>query len=248
MDSATSSGQSELTPAQRMLQAHHPDEAHQPTIEEVVDQDDIEHPAPSKAPLTNGQGMSAKAFGKQKAQDSPLRDMTNKPRPSAPTLDTQSEEAFPSLGAAKTKAPTSAAWGNKPASIARTNGTQGAARSNGALNSSASSGNSTPAMAYGSRGTTTPISLPGRYTEDMKMRTDQLRTDLRRPLAVLLQDLNKKSKAKVELSRAAGFVTFRAQGPNSEAVRELLRDVAAQVGEKVCLEYNVQSRILINHI
>lgn len=239
MATSSSSVQDELTPAQRMMQQHQATEAHQPMIEEVVDEEDIAHPPPSshqteavadsEPPIANGAAMSEKALGKQKAE-------TATPKASSSRLDTQSEEAFPSLGPSKAKAPSTTTWGSKPAFANKTNGSN-TARSNGA---SAGGASTTPSYApnrasnaYAPRGPAQGLSLPGRHTEDMRMRSDQLRQDLRRPIADLLRDINKRSKATVEMRRADGFVTFRGTGPNVDTVRQVLKEVAVQIGEKV---------------
>lgn len=218
------------------MQQREADEAHQPTVEEVVDQEDVEHPPPSQAhapaaeeqeaPVPNGTTMSAKAQGKQREQPAPVPAQSGTPSAATARLDTQSEEAFPSLGPSKAKAPASTAWGSRPSFANRPQGPNGAATSGGASTQGA-----TP-----SRGTAQQISLPGRYQEDMRMRTDQLRQDLRRPLADTLKDINKKSKAKVEMARANGFVTFRGSGPNQESVHQVLKEVAVQLGERVSIQ------------
>src|ERR1051325_9986166 len=96
---STAEASSKDSPAARLAEQH---AAHHVTVEDVVDQDDIEHPPPphdsaTPPPAANGTNgvMSAKAAGKQKEKPG--------------VLDTQDEEAFPSLGAptksAATKAP-----------------------------------------------------------------------------------------------------------------------------------------------
>jgi len=67
------------------------------------------------------------------------------------------------------------------------------------------------------------------------MPSDQLRTDLKRPIADLLKDINRKSKAKVDMRRGNGTLIFQGQGPSIDSVHEILREVAAQLGQKVSI-------------
>lgn len=237
---ASNSVEDGLTPAQKLMQQHEAAETHHPSVEEVVDEEDIAHPPPSQVhppaaeasdtPLANGSTMSAKAMGKQREQPASAPTQNGSKSSASARLDTQSEEAFPSLGPSKAKAPASTAWGSKPNFAIRTGVPNGAATSGGS--SSVSTPGVTPSRTP-IPGAAQHLSLPGRYQEDMRMRTDQLRQDLRRPITDLLKDINKKSKAKVEMSRANGFVTFRGSGPNQETVHQVLKEVAIQLGEKV---------------
>src|ERR1700753_2114680 len=79
------------------------DASHRPTIEDVVDEEDIAHPPPSAhLPVQNANDnatsgaepvLSEEAAGKKHAVDEPAADA---PKP-APKLDVTSEEAFPPL-------------------------------------------------------------------------------------------------------------------------------------------------------
>lgn len=229
-----SSSQNGLTPAQRLQQAHEATDAHQPTIEDVQDEEDIAHPTAStgvpkpvadpEISMINGGAMSAKAMGKQRAPDGTVSGASQQVKNMTPAvaLDTTSDEAFPALGPARA-APMASTWGSRPAA-AHTNGV---------------SSNATPAYSparvpasMGQR-PTHGVSIPGRYNEDMRMPSDQMRSDLRRPIADLLKDINRKSKANVEMKRSAGHIIFQGSGPNVETVHEILREVAAQIGQKV---------------
>ena len=107
------STQETLSPAQQLM-AKHAEESHKPTVEEVVDEEDIAHPPPSstvhhsetEAPL------SEKAAGKQKAQDTPETNAPSKPKANAPP-NIQSEEAFPALGAARHVQVARAIWSSR---------------------------------------------------------------------------------------------------------------------------------------
>jgi hypothetical protein len=241
MDSTAEAGSSAsngLTPAQRLQQEHAAAEAHHVTVEDVPDEEDLAHPVSAPKPtadptisMINGGAVSAKVMGKQRATDGTVTDVpaseTKGRIPAA--LDTASEEAFPSLGPAKA-VPMASTWGSRPA----------AARANGAATGGASSGAPTP-MSMPNRSSnpmaqrpSQGVSIPGRYTEDMRMPSDQLRTDLKRPIGDLLKDINRKYKAKVDMKRGNGVLIFSGQGPNVDAVHEILREVAAQFGQKVC--------------
>lgn len=242
--------------AEQMQPKHDATEVHGPTIEDVVDEEDIIHPPPSSAansrsPDTSGmpvlvpadEPLSEKAMGKQKAQE----------QPSAPTpqpenvvkLDTKSEELFPALGSGpkpRTPAQVSPAWGSKkPASVANSvpNGVNG----HGPL----SSGSATPAsgiltpsstnksISVQDRPTIPYMSMPGRHTERVQFAPSQLlpRKEMKKPLQDVLRDINKKSKATVEMKPGPGGVTyFEGKGP-VDAVRQALKDVAKEVGSKV---------------
>lgn len=96
------------TPAQLLAEQHGQQEHHEhhnPTVEEVPDEDDIQHPPPAvnhpqhtASQGTNGV-MSEKAAGKQKASDKPA------------VVDTQDEEQFPSLGATTKPSTQTPGWG-----------------------------------------------------------------------------------------------------------------------------------------
>lgn len=252
--SASSSASDALTPAQKLMEKHAADEAHRPTVEDVVDEEDIAHPPPSASiqssrpdsaassipPTTMGE----KAAGKQKVQDrenSPVK----KSNANAP-LNTQSEESFPALGPAK-RAPVSvpSPWGRKPASVT-TNGVNGAA--NGLASSNASSRASTPASgmdipysyapsaAGAHRGSNLQtLSLPGKYTERIQFAPSQLlpRHQLKKPMNDVLRDINRRSKAKVEYkSGPGGNIVFEGTG-SVDAVRQALKEVANELGSKV---------------
>ena len=85
------------------------------------------------------------------------------------------------------------------------------------------------------------MSLPGRHTEDMKLFSHQLKTksQLKKPIPEVLRDINKKSKAKIEMRSMGDAVIFHGQGPNNESVRRALREIAAEVGAKVSLSFAV---------
>ncbi|KAL1388390.1 hypothetical protein HDK64DRAFT_269607 [Phyllosticta capitalensis] len=232
---ASTNGAPALTPAQ-ILEAKHEQHAHNPTVEEVPDEEDLKHASSTLASDSNGASPapeSDKAAGKQKAQDSePIKKSKTQP------LNIASEEMFPGLGAPKAHAPAavSSAWGRKPASV-NANGVNGFAASNG--NSRAS----TPASGIATPNSSTPtlraagpqiMNLPGRHVESITMLPHQMipRQQMKRPLPDLIKDLNRRSKARIEFKTGAGGnYVFQGSGP-AEAVREALREVAKEIGSK----------------
>ena len=245
--------------AERLLQKHVTSNGHGPSIEEAVDEEDILHPPPSTSlevdmppapilvPAT--EPMSEKAMGKQKApqQPSPVEIPPREGTPSGP--DTKSEELFPALGGGpKPRVPGPApAWGaKKPASIA--NGTTNGINGHAQLSSPASSRPSTPASGIltptstnaklSNRGSAPQyMSMPGRHTERLTFAPSQLlpRKDLKKPVLDILRDINKRSKATVEMKPGSGGeLVFEGKGP-VDAVRQALKDVAKEVGSKVSL-------------
>src|ERR1700712_2275216 len=96
--------------AEKLLAKHAADEAHKVQIEDVVDEEDIAHPAPSAALKSSETTMSDIAKGKKKVDDA-----APAPKPKGPAFDVASEEAFPALGGpAPRPAATSQMWGKKP--------------------------------------------------------------------------------------------------------------------------------------
>jgi hypothetical protein len=224
----------QLSAAQRLLQKH---AAHNVTVEDVPDEADSKHPvpplsssvleAPEDAPSPGWvPPMSTKAAGKRKEESS-----------SKPLLDTQSEELFPGLGTtSKPRQPTTTTptWGAKTY-VSSTNGTNGFSTNGTAT---PKSGVSTPTSAVNqaaSRGAPRKIEIPGQVQERIFLEKTQMlpRPQLKKPLADILKDINRKSKkVNVTLQTGENGTTFYATGP-SEAAVQALRDVVTQVGAKV---------------
>lgn len=213
------------------------DTTHRPTVEEVLDEEDIIHPPPSahlasSAANDGTQGLSEKAAGKQPASDEPGEAAEPAPKP-APKLDVTSEEAFPSLGAPK-KAATG--WPGRPTG-APVNGING--RVNGTAASNLSSRSSTPAS-----GMRTPassaragpgVNLPGRHSDSIQFTPAELipPNQLKSSYPQIIQDINRRSRAKVEMKEGMGnTIKFVGTGP-PDAVRDALREVASKLGSKV---------------
>jgi hypothetical protein len=255
---ATTNGQSTanggISIAERLAQRH--DEGHQPAVEEVVDESDLQHPEQPKsssileskddAPVpTWAPTPSSKAAGKQKAQDSGATE------PAKKSLDTQSHELFPELGGAPKgqAAPAVApAWAAKKAAVASPSPVNG--KTNGLPPSAAPSRDSAPAS-----GTATPtakitpvtlratpgLATPGRHQEHIDMAPTHLlpRKELKKPIPDVVKEINKKSKANVTMHTIeGGTLRFNASGP-VDATRQALNDIAKQIGSKVSENYPV---------
>jgi len=248
---STNSGNSDLTAAQKLMQKH-ADEAHQASIEEVPDEEDLKHgEVPKSASIleptddegasapTWAQPVSAKSAGKQKVRD--LSSQANNP-----PLDTQSHELFPELGGApkSQNGPTvSSIWGGKKPMTVIPTGTNGKANgltpTNGSSRASTpTSGAATPTSTVNSatpKGPPNMMAIPGRHTERIQLAPSQLlpRTQMKKPLADVLKEVNKRSKANITMTTGQGGAHwFTAIGP-IDACRQALKDLVEQIGSKV---------------
>lgn len=251
----------DLTPAQKLQEKHNADAAHHPTVEDVPDEEDLAHPPPSmqtahapspiQQPGLATEPMSAKAAGKQKAnEDADSVRKVEKP-PAQSTLNMKSEEAFPALGAGpKIKAPTAtaSAWGaQRPVSVgnAFSNGANGRGPLSSSTTSSrastpATSGMLTPVSTNAtarpqSRGMPQNLSLPGKHSEKIEFAPSELRSKasgLKKPIKDIVQGINKRSKATVTMRPGPdNGLIFESTGP-FEATRQALRDLAKEIGSK----------------
>lgn len=241
-----------MTPAQRLMEKHSA-ERHPVTVEDAVDEDDVAHPRPSMGKTV----FDAEADAPMRISDDATeakKDQSDTSAVDAHTanavpFNTRSEELFPALGSPKprvsTAAAASTAWGKKPVPADGVNGPVNKT----SFSSDPSSRASTPASATCS--TTSPkatraapsreappslMALPGRHTERIQFVPSQLtpRSQLKKPVLDVLRDINKRSKAKVEMRPGqGGAVVFEGQGP-VDAVRQALKEVASQLGSKVC--------------
>ena len=254
-ESSTASG---MTAAEKLRQRHEADAAHHAMVEDAVDEEDIAHPPPSihlpsgKASMAEAaaEGKSEIALGKQKAYgDTSVPPMETKSNGMA-SINTESEESFPALGSRpKTSAANEAPlpWGAKKHSSSLRFGLIGT-NSHANTPSMASSRSPTPnsrphtppstnaSITPSSRGMSFPqqMALPGRHSERIQLAPSQLlpRSQLRKPLQEILRDLNKKSKAKVEMKTGpSGNVVFEGKGP-IDATRQALKNLAKEVGSK----------------
>lgn len=220
-----SSSEETMSAAERLQQKHEA-ESHKVTMEEVPDED---------APPPAVPESTSKSAGKQPVRDAPS---------SKPALDTQSEELFPALGAPKAAAAAAPSmWSKKPAAVGKAaNGVSGAPVNGTAGGADASSRTSTPvsgivtpsSTAASQRGPTPQMTLPGRYSESIQLHPSMMtpRNQLKKPVADILRDINKRSKANVEMKPGqSGNVVFTGTGP-VDAVRVALKEVATQLCSK----------------
>ncbi len=231
------------TNAHLLKEKHEAAEAHHPTVEDDIDEEDIQHPPP--AALTphsaNSGGISEEAAGKQR-EDAPSKKAT--------VLDTNSEELFPSLGGGpKARAAPAAApaWGAKkstPASRPAANGVPNGLSSVQLASSPLSSRAFTPpsgvltpsssnAMnnAQSSRKGHMQMAMPGKYTDSITLVPAQM--DKSKPIQPYLDKLNKKSRATVtrHAARDGSSIVFEGSGPKkdvSEALRTIARELCAK--------------------
>lgn len=255
-DASASNGDG-LTAAERLMRQHEQEEAaakHHASVEDVPDEEALLHPAPSglkSLPISTNPSrvatpsseatMSAKAAGKQPAREQPPA-----ADPPKPAFDPKSEDAFPALGGPKA-APAAAAptpWSRKPAAVGKAaNGIPNGLANGNMASSKLSSGASTPlsgivtpsSTAPSQRGPTPQMALPGRYSEQIQLHPSMMtpRNQLKKPVMDILRDINKRSKANVEMKAGpGGIVVFEGTGP-VDAVRVALKEVATQLCSKV---------------
>lgn len=262
-ESVTANGSAELTPAQKLMEKHGADEVHKVTIEDVVDEEDIAHPPPSMqassrpstastpAPqASEKQPLSEVAAGKQPAQESPAPTPAAAAAAAAPStrpahsLEINSQDAFPSLGAPK-PSPASAfagSWGKKPAAVTRPNGVNGTSNGQTAgSNVSSRTGTPAPGVMTPAKPATVGVQLPGRYTEQVFMQPEMLvkNADLKKPRKAIINDLNKRSKARVNMLESANGITLEGVGSNPDVVRKALKEAASQIGSKQTIKIPV---------
>ncbi|KAL6249693.1 hypothetical protein RBB50_003548 [Rhinocladiella similis] len=231
------------TPAQLMQEKHEAAETHHVTVEDVPDEDDVQHPPPphvhakeeqqADVPTTNGINK-----GKQKATEAPSQKPT--------VLDTQSDEAFPALGAAsKTAAPPPRVW------VANTSTKAPPVNGSPALGSRPpSSGGPTPTR---TPGVITPVNapaggrggvqMPGRYRDAFEIDN----TDLNKNKSVkkVLDDVNRKYNV-VVTPRQTNFATrteFTAEGPNQRTVTEALMQVSKELTLEKAVKLEIPSSV-----
>ncbi|KAE8147390.1 hypothetical protein BDV25DRAFT_160484 [Aspergillus avenaceus] len=199
-----------------MLEEQHArDEEHKPTVEDVVDEEDLKHPPPSLV-------QEPKADAQPQSTEAPTAPVPKAAPKKAPAFDVQSEELFPALGSGpKPKAPAASAWGARGPSAA-------AAVANGAAG-----GSPAASRGFGSEGPRI-MSLPGKHMEQLRLAPSQMlpRGQLKKPLRDILRDISKRSKANVDMRGGpGGSIIFEGKG-SVDAVRQALKEVAQQVGSK----------------
>ncbi|KAK1994423.1 KH domain-containing protein [Colletotrichum falcatum] len=205
----TVSNGAEPSAAQKLLQTH---VDHHPTVEDVPDED---LPLKSGDSATWADPMSTKAAGKQKETFAP-----------GEKFDPQSHDLFPELGAGGPKSKTNAApiWGAKSNVSTPANGLS---RSSTPASGAATPKNGPPSM-----------SIPGRNVETVVLEPQFIlpRGQLKRPIADIMKDINRKSRANISLSTATnGRLKFDATGPQDVA-QQALKDLIQQIGTKTTIK------------
>lgn len=82
------------------------------------------------------------------------------------------------------------------------------------------------------------MSLPGKHMEQLRLAPSQMmpRAQLKKPLKDILRDISRRSKATVDMRGGpGGSIIFEGKG-SVESVRQALKEVAQQVGSKVCYD------------
>lgn len=202
-----SAAENSKTPAQLLAEQH---ALHHATVEDTDDEDDIEHPAPSHSEpaaeaATNGTNgtMSAKAAGKQKEKPT--------------VLDTQDEEAFPTLGTATKTSAKAPGWGVK-----------------GSLKTPAtpplSSGASTPSLRpAGPQTGLGAVNLPGTNRDHFDIEIGEI--DKKKSIEKVLADVKRKYRVTtgVQEINAGKARRFYAEGPQRAQVRQALMDISKAI-------------------
>ncbi|KAL1882591.1 hypothetical protein Plec18167_003008 [Paecilomyces lecythidis] len=231
------------SPAALLEEQHARDEAHKVTVEDVPDEEDIQHPPPSAlhTKLDSASG-SATTTAARTAAPTPAAAQKK-----APAFDVKSEELFPALGGGPKPraAAVPTAWGaNKSAAAAVANGLANGSQASGTSSSPIfilapqltefGPAAATGAQGFGANDAPKIMTLPGKHVEQLRLAPSQMlpRGQLKKPLRDLLRDISKRSKATVDMrSGPGGSVIFEGKG-SVDAVRQALKDVAQQVGSK----------------
>ncbi|PPJ53713.1 hypothetical protein CBER1_00822 [Cercospora berteroae] len=246
-----STAQDGMSAAERLMHAH------KVTIEDAADEDLPSTASTAAATPATGassashdgtvsSGNGGKSAGKQPVREAPAANTSR-----APTLDTQSEELFPSLGAPKGPSAGTSMWSNKPAAVGKANGTSNGTGYGRAANVPVRTMNATPGIVNAGAGRgPAQVNLPGRNSEQVLIPTHLMtpRAQLKKPVADILRDINKRSKATVEMkSGPGGNYIIEGTGP-TDAVRLALKEVASQLCSKqtakVPVPMSVRGRIV----
>ncbi|KAF9888178.1 hypothetical protein FE257_009173 [Aspergillus nanangensis] len=214
MTSEITNGGGPKSRAAMLEEQHARDEAHKATVEEIVDEEDLQHPPPSSL-------VQDSAIPSQTPTPADATPAAPKPAPKkAPAFDVQSEELFPALGSGpKPKVPAASTWGAKSAAAAVSSGLPSGSQ-----------------PAPGGFGSDMPkiMSLPGKHMEQLRLAPSQMlpRGQLKKPLRDILRDISRRSKANVDMRGGpGGSIIFEGKG-SVDSVRQALKEVAQQVGSK----------------
>ncbi|TAQ89748.1 hypothetical protein B7494_g1942 [Chlorociboria aeruginascens] len=237
-DSAPMDHGHELRPSQKLALAH---EAHQATIEDVPDEEDLKHgEQPLSASILESTTDSAAAPG----WVTPMSP-TDAGKQEAPTsgkekthLDPDCTEHFPSLGGSPQARPVIAppTWTvKKPTTNGDANGSSTSGTSQASTPTSGTATPISPAPPSIPRTGPHPMAIPGRFVEKYPLQSADIlpRNQLKKPIPDILKDVNKKLKTVVTLSAPQdNRVWLSGSGPSESVVRRALAEVADQIGAK----------------
>ena len=210
-------------------QEHHT-EAHNPTIEEVVDEEDTikRHDTPISTSVLEDIDETAPPAPRQpvreryekasnKANQLPKKE--NKPK--AAPVDLSSKENFPELIAAKPQAPLAVpSWGA---------GKSSASAGNSTTASGAATPTSSTSSPFGGPGT---FNIPGQSREMVSFAQSDLmtRAQMKKPIPDILKDINRKLKVTITSNTGdKGNIYFTVVGSSPSSVREAVFELADRV-------------------
>jgi hypothetical protein len=206
-------------------------------VEEAVDENDIQRQPPSWPKLS---GTSQSTSTQDAPANPPVEQQpqaaTKPATPKPPVFDGRSEELFPALGGGlKPRAASAAvpvAWSSRKPGF-----TNGAPSTPPSVRSAAGS----PSLAASG---TPRMNIPGKHVEQIRFAPSQMlpRSQLKKPVSDIVRDINRRSKARLEVRDGPnGSSIFEGTG-SVEAVRQALKEIAQQVGSKVSLALLASTR------
>ncbi|KAL1838701.1 hypothetical protein VTJ49DRAFT_2291 [Mycothermus thermophilus] len=153
---------------------------------------------------------------------------------------TDSLELFPELGGSANKSPANLApvWPAKAGANGRSNGASPVAGTPDV--SAPPSGAATPRLGVSSN--PPKLSIPNQYSEFFLINKNEIRprSELKRPLADLVRDFNRKSRAQIKVApHADDVLRIEVTGPKGEATTKALKDFVALIGTKAKLDLTI---------
>lgn len=192
-------------------------ENHNPTIEEVADEEDIikRH----ETPLSNSV---------LEADDDPEPLIAPKPiAKTKPAPIISSQEEFPALNGSRAKTPIVASqWGSNMSTGTPATGT-----------SATASGAATPTSTATTEAKRMEMHIPGQYSRQMMLAPQYMvpKSKMKRSIPEILKDVSRKTNTKVTTRGGAnGSMWFTAVGPNASQTEKAMLDIADQIGAEVC--------------
>lgn len=231
----------DLTPAQRMALDH--TKYHATVIGHVPE--DGEASKLTILPEQDVHGSNGESIFETKIQSPNAHKLVFKPdvatkSPVLP-LDTQSEEAFPSLGVSKpaTLSGTSQ-WG--PATTMK-------GKANGLANGSLATSAPRPLIRAGAQASARPVvQLPHTHEESYPLLRSSVKTGMKKSLAETLSDITRGTGVKLEArqglnEKAEPITRLVATGSSDKAVRNILRAAVLEIGKRDTIKVQVPSSL-----